>query len=369
LVKILPKDNNGSIRIRFKIGGQTHNISNLGRSDNRIASAKAELIAATIEKDIELGDFDPTLARYLSGIAINMPAKKTPAPMMLLEVWDLWVDTLALSEQTKSDHYKTTRGMIKRTKPSPSTDSAEWFLKGGAHLSPFSYNLRKRFIRSCLDWAIEQGMVSENPFRTIKSKKSAKRNKTKPLALEQVRQILAELKIDHPEYHAFSTFLFLTGCRTSEGIGIQWKRIDFDRGELTIADTLAQVNYQKELVRKQTKTGAVTTVIMSAGLENLLRSIPRGKPDDLVFPGIDGEPIARMGYYKTWRKVLAKLDIPYVKPYVSRHSFASLALDSGLDASKVASFLGHTDSSMVDKNYGSAMKPATLPTFDLGLGD
>jgi integrase len=360
VIRIQPTNNNGSLRIRFTLDGNIYNIAGLGRCCNRVARARAELAAALIERDIELGAFDSTLAKYLPQEPVK-PAK----PKRLLELWDLWVSTLHLSKQTESDHYRTTRNMILRAKPAPISDSVDWFVKDGAHLAAFSFNVRRRFFDNCLEWAIGQKLVKENPFRRIKSKKSAKRNKTKPLTLEQVRQILAGFKLHYPDYVEFSTFLFLTGCRISEAIGLQWKRVDFEANTVTIADSLAKVNYQKATVRKGTKTDAITVLTMSNNLRALLLSLAMGDPDDLVFKYADGEAISLRRYYYAWTRLLKTLGIPHVKSYVSRHTFTSAALDSGLDSSKVAKFLGHTDSSMVDRNYGSSLNTPQLPELDI----
>jgi integrase len=317
-------------------------------------------MAATIERDIELGAFDTTLAKYLPADSVK-PANHGK----LIDLWDSWVSTLQLSQQTESDHYRTTRNMILRAKPAPSSDSNEWFIKDGSHLSAFSFNLRKRYFSNCLEWSIGENLAESNPFRTIKSKKAVKRVKTKPLTLKGVRQILEGFRVHQPDYVGFSTFLFLTGCRPSEAIAIQWKRVDFDRGEITIADTLARVAYQKARIRQQTKTGSITVLVMSEGLLKLLESLPRGKPDDLVFHYKDGSAISLRKYQYQWLQMLKRLEIPHVKAYVSRHTFTSHALDSGLDSSAVAKFLGHSDSSMVDQNYGSSIKTPKLPDLNL----
>lgn len=359
MTKIRVTDNNGSLRIRFKLDGQIYNISGLGKSDNRVSCAQAELAAALIERDIKLGCFDESLARYLPHEPV-----KPPKPKKLIELWDAWVKTLGLSEQTKADHYGTTRRMILRAKPAPNSASVDWFLKDGGHLSSYSYNLRRRLIGNCLDWSIEQKLITENPFRTIKPKKATRRNKTKPLTMEQVRQILDGFKIHYPGYENFAKFLFLTGCRISEAIGLQWKRVDFQANTVTIADALAQVRYQKERVRKSTKTGTVTVLAMSEQVRELLLNIPRGKPDDLVFT-CDGEAVSLRKYYYAWKRLLETLGIPHVKAYVSRHTFTSHALAGGLDSSKVAQILGHSDSSMVERNYGSLLNNPRLPELDV----
>jgi integrase len=367
LVKISPSNNNGSIRIRFEFEGKKHNISDLGKWGNRLDRARAELMAATIERDIELGGFDATLDRYLRPIAAPKPVEpaKVPAPKRhLLDVWDSYVDTLALSELTKSEHYQTLRNSINRVKPKPGLDSIDWFVRSTADLSTFSFNSRLRMLKGCLSWAVDQGLAKSNPFSGIKIKKSGKPNKTKPFTLSQVRQILDGFTAIAPTYRPIATFLFLTGARTSEAIGLQWKRIDFIAGTVTIADTLTTVKYQRAPIRKSTKTGAVTVLPMSNNLRQSLESIPTGEPNDLVFSH-KGKTVSIELYRRAWKLVLESVGIPHQKMYSSRHTFCSQALASGLTSSQVADFLGHSDSSMVDKNYGSSINVIPLPDFNI----
>jgi integrase len=219
-------------------------------------------------------------------------------------------------------------------------------------------------LKNCLDWAVTQELAESNPFSGIKIKRSGKPSKTKPFTLAQIRQILDGFTAIAPTYRPIATFLFLTGARTSEAIGIQWRRIDFEGGQITIADTLTTVKYQRLPIRKSTKTGAVTVLPMSSNLRQLLESLPIGESDDLVFTH-KSKPIRRELYGRAWKKVLVSVGIPHQKMYSTRHTFASQALDIGLTSSQVAEFLGHSDTSMVDKNYGSSINVVPLPNFDI----
>jgi len=50
-------------------------------------------------------------------------------------------------------------------------------------------------------------------------------------------------------------FLFMTGCRTSEAIGLQWKHIRHDDGyEITFNETLVRQGTGAARFRKATKT-------------------------------------------------------------------------------------------------------------------
>jgi integrase len=51
-----------------------------------------------------------------------------------------------------------------------------------------------------------------------------------------------------------------------------------------------------------------------------------------------------------WRPVLESLEIPYRRPYNTRHTFATLCLDAGVPVQQVAAWLGHSPT-MTLKHY------------------
>jgi integrase len=361
MAKINPLNNNGSIRLRFYVDGKQYNISRLGKYSNRVALAKAEMMAAIIESDLTLGTFDESLNKYSESLSVGNGRKLKPRK--LLEVWDSWVESLNLSEQTKSDHYHRLRSMI--TKANPMLDDTAWFTKASKELSSFTFNSRLRFLKNCLDFAVSQRLIDSNPYQNIKSIKSEMKAKTKPLTFEEMRLILVGFEKNYPDYLPIVSFLFLVGCRISEGIGLQVKRIDWKNETVTIADTLARVEYQASTVRKQTKTGAITTIPFNEALRTLLTSVvtPEMQPDDLVF-NIKGRSIKLRTYQNNWGKVLKLVELPHTKAYSTRHTMISMALDQGMSILEVAALVGHKGSTMIDRHYGSVLTPPKLPDLD-----
>ncbi|MCX5963183.1 MAG: tyrosine-type recombinase/integrase [Cyanobacteria bacterium] len=244
---ITPINNNGSIRIRFKFEGTRYNINPRAKYSNPIDIARAKLVCSKIELDILLRNFDTSLKRYTEDYPHHETlTEKTTQDVIkkvktstLIEVWDLWVDSLNISEDTKLNHYRPVRRMIVKVKPQPSLDCSKWLLKSSESHKPSTYNVRLRLLRSCLVWAMKQGLATVNPYLDLKKRK-IERSQIKPFTVEEMKTIINGFEENKPVYKYFVTFLFLTGCRPSEGIGIQWKRIDFDRGEITIADSLPQ---------------------------------------------------------------------------------------------------------------------------------
>ena len=110
-------------------------------------------------------------------------------------------------------------------------------MKVGESLAHVTFNKRLSYLRRCLDWAVSSGKVATNHYAVVKSRKVIK-DPVKPFTQDEVTCIMNGFRSLSPAYVPFVAFMLLTGARMSEAIGIQWKRIDFGRGEITIADSL-----------------------------------------------------------------------------------------------------------------------------------
>lgn len=361
--KINPINNNGSIRIRFTYQGKRYNLSTSGSYFNNRDLAKASLIAAQIQLDIDDGIFDFTLSKYLM-VKPNQDIQSNK-PVNLLESWDMWVDSLELSEETKAGHYHQCRLLITKAKPNTTIEEYEWFSEVTGDISAYTFNKRLSYLTSFGKWAMSEGLIDHNPYTKIKRKRDVKvKDKVKPFSLDEIKLIVKGFDEIYPIYTPFVSFLFLTGVRTSEAIGLQWKRIDLDRGEITIADSLPR-KATGEIKRDKTKSGKITVLPMSETLRNLLLSIPKCNPDDLVFRGNDGGAINRDSFRTAWKKVLKLKDIDYRTQYTSRHSLASHGIDQGMTLAEIAYILGHSDITMVSKTYGHLINRPNLPNIDI----
>ena len=85
----------------------------------------------------------------------------------------------------------------------------------------------------------------------------------------------------------------MTGCRTSEAIGLQWKHIRRDCTGITFNETLVRKGTGTARLRKATKTNRARFFPCNGDLQNLLLAVrPEDyKPDMLVFPSPKGKPI------------------------------------------------------------------------------
>ncbi len=305
----------------------------------------------------------PELQKLLSQISQHLQSEPDKNPP-LLEIWDLWVQTLDLSVETAADHYHVTRRQIAKA-GNPLVGDTDWFL--GNSLAPQTYNARLRYLKNMAAWAVAEGLLTANPWLKIKPRKKTKEI-IKPFSHGETARIIAGFEKSYPAWVPFTKFLFLSGCRMSEAIGLQGKHVDFERGEICICESLAQRKDGNgyERARKDTKTGSVRYLKINAELAKLLEqvAVASKNPEDLVFLSPAGTShIDSNNFRNRWKKVLSATGIPYRRPHVVRHSFASHAIEQGIPLTGVAYLLGHSDTRMVAQTYGHLINRPSLPNI------
>ncbi len=368
--------NDNRIRLRWSCESKRYCLS-LGFSYTDVNLKVAEQKARQIELDILSGNFDPTLNKYrIKQVAvIASPEVVKPSQELLLPIWDKWVISLCLPTRTLCSHYARIRRYIEKADPLAS--DAFWY-EAIVSLSPRIWNDSLSYLVSCLNWAISEKLVSYNPFSKLKRRKVLK-NQVKPFNHEEVKAIVNAFRNNlycpkssaykHSFYADYIEFLFLTGVRPSEAIGLQRQHVDFTRNEIVICSVLARGDQgqtaSKHRVRKETKTGSIRFLTMTARLTEMLAIRCRDlKSDDLVFTSPNGNAIDDNNFTtRQWKVVLAGLGIEYRKVYTTRHTLASMALEANMPITSVAYLLGHSDTTMIMQTYGHVINRPSLPDF------
>lgn len=72
-------------------------------------------------------------------------------------------------------------------------------------------------------------LIDKNPCEAIESAAWQNR-KPEPLSLDEANRIVASLfERDDDQIGNFYEFMFFSGLRTGEGIGLEWKNVDWDK--------------------------------------------------------------------------------------------------------------------------------------------
>jgi integrase len=381
------KVSHGRLQLVFSFNGHRHYLS-LGVADSKTARAMAEMKAKQIELDILSGNFDETLEKYQPQAAISaresepLPESKPTGPS-LNELWEKFVEYKRpqCSPNTMYYVYSTFSKYIEQL---PTQD-----LERAPEIRDFAVNTFpiescKRFVvrlNACCKWAHKSGLISSNPFegmaQEIKPPKAKRKNEERdifPFTVDERDAIIQAIQANtfcnphsaykHDHYAGYVAFLFMTGCRPSEAIALQWKNISRDFSTVSFERAVITTGSGQSM-RDGLKTQERRRFPCNPKLQALLRSI---KPDGLdseglVFPGFSGKVLNTASFRRTvWKPVLEGLKIEYRKPYQTRHTFITLALEHGLDAKDVARLVGNS-AEVIYRHYAGSKREVSVPEF------
>jgi integrase len=172
----------------------------------------------------------------------------------------------------------------------------------------------------------------------------------------------------HSHYFPFLYFIFKTGVRNAEAVGLRVGSLNFIKNIIVIKETLARSvrgTHAEARVRKETKNGKVRLLPLTIDLKGILGPLVVGKQeDDLVFQSYSGLAIDdRMFQKRVFAPVLKELNIPHRVLYACRHTFGSRCIDSGITPVMTAFLMGNNPETAL-RNYTHQLSiPKHLPSI------
>lgn len=368
-MNIKPSKDRKAIRLQFTVEGASFSFAPLkgGKWESKRDQQLVAAIATKIENDILAGSFDSSLEKYRHKSSAEIPLAKA-GRLKWLDIWDKWVSSLGLPNSTAADHYACVRAMLVKAK-NPSLDNIEWLQ--ASELAASTFNRRLSMLRSCLLWAAEEGFVksADNLLKKIRSRTATEDErrqsdkKKAPLSDAEIEKILDYVDRVYITYAPFVRFLLFSGVRTGEAVGLTWDNVNLEKRLIFIRQSVSRERGKYQKICKSPKTKeSVRTLKMSDRVFTIFSSLITENACDLVFKSPKGQVIDHGNFRsQCWKPTLLALGISYRKPYATRHTLLSQALESGLSVPQVAQIAGHRDGKMILQHYGHVINQPQLP--------
>ncbi len=324
------------------------------------------------------------------------PASKQVDARSLVAIIDAfleWVQTNRALDTYEWYRYRLER--FARTYPDLGTQSlkpyhVQQWVDSYPQLSRTSRRNYFRSIKRCLKWAMKQGYISSDPLDHLEVPGADRKEAI--VSVEQYGQLLSLIR--DPGLRDLVVTTWETGCRPQESLRVEARHVDLKHFRWVFPKSEAKGKRQPRVVYlagpaaaitqklvEQYPTGRLfrnsdgrawtpnavnsafdririrmlqTTSIDVAQLENAVEQmIGELKPKRMV-QGVLVTKTARQLRQEARQRVLAKLaneSIPRFSLYALRHSWATRALQSGLDGLTVAILMGHSDPSTLARVY------------------
>jgi len=217
----------------------------------------------------------------------------------------------------------------------------------------------RALLSACLNAAIEEDLIGANPVGASR-KIRLPRFEIEPLTANEAARVIqfapspsAKLRLELALYY---------GLRQGEALGLRWKKISFEKGEMTISHQVQSEGGQRKLVGLKTKSSYRTLPLDDHTMELFrthkaevarLRLAAGNKwvDNDLVFPGLEGKPLASRWDYEQWHRALNAASVPKRRLHDARHTCATLLLEQGVDIEVIRYWLGHASIELTSNTY------------------
>ena len=220
----------------------------------------------------------------------------------------------------------------------------------GNQLADATINRVHCMLHLAMKIAVREHLIPKNPLDGVVNPKPNYKAK-QILNEEQLNIFLAAIDKDEVWRDFFYTEL-TTGLRRGEICGLRWQDFD-ENGTLKIVRSVS-IKGGGELSVDFPKTpNSIRTITLPSSTVERLKERKQSALTEWIFPNPlhPENPMKPNSAYNRMKQILKDENLPAIRFHDLRHTFATHALASGVDAKTLSGILGHTNASFTLDTY------------------
>ena len=226
-------------------------------------------------------------------------------------------------------------------------------LKTGKGLSANTINSILNVIKDSLTVAYNIGIIDEIEFHKVK-RPHVQEKTIECFSLSEQKSIEQAVLNDKRDKMIGIIICLYTGLRLGEVLALEWDDIDFSKHELNINKTCHDAkseNGKYFRVTNSPKTANSNRIIpIPRQIIPLLKAVK--KKSNSIYVVANGEKtISLRSYQRSFELLQKKLKIPKRGFHSLRHTFATRAIECGMDVKTLSEILGHKNATITLKRY------------------
>lgn len=226
--------------------------------------------------------------------------------------------------------------------------------QSGSTLSATSTNLMLTVLNLAFEYACDMEMIEQNPCsRLRRAPKDAK--KVEAFTKEEQR-LLEQAIAQSNDRRLFGILLCLyTGLRIGELLGLEWQDVDLIEGIIHIDKTVYREkddngNWKVCIDTPKTKSSA-REIPRPSYIAEMLRIQSESAQSRYVVENKKGERMSIRSYQYMFERLTEKAGVRKLNFHALRHTFATRAIECGMDIKTLSEIMGHKNASITLNRY------------------
>ena len=228
-------------------------------------------------------------------------------------------------------------------------------------------NHRITLLRSMLKAAVLDEIIGKNPADGVKSLKRAERpaNETIHRALTVQEQMVFFQYAEKSWYCELFMFMVQSGVRIGEACALKWSDVDFRLGIIRIRRTMMRTKNGEVLGSSPKSRSGIRDIPINTGIKSvLIRQREKLKwvmgekairDDAFIFLGTNGKPARTNNVNVIIEGIAKRAGIEKISSHCFRDTFATRAIEQGMNPQTLKTILGHSSLAMTMDLYAHVM--------------
>lgn len=231
-------------------------------------------------------------------------------------------------------------------------------LSGDKPLSSSSVNLILTVLNSAFEYAVDMELCDSNPC--LRLKRIPDDTKAIEAFTREEQKKIENYIIENGDRKLFGILLDLySGLRIGELLALEWSDIDFEK---------CIINVNKTVYRDNSKTGKWEYVVDKPKTKSSERVVPMPKcivdlfkrhklsaRSKYVIENKEYERMSVRSYQYIFQKLTEKAGVRRLNFHAMRHTFATRAIECGMDIKTLSEIMGHKNASITLNRYAHSM--------------